>query len=180
MSGPSPSASPSSPPIRSLNEESKEVLLSFVSSEITSHAGSILGLAVLLFAYLTAIFDSNYFPKISVNLANIPFRPTFDYAVIFVIFWVLISGIMYSVMRLIYYGNFANETIHFSEKKGRSLEMKELWDEVAANVHKIRGFSIVPMSWFSRGISKDKGGIWFSFGIGFIMSVILFVVFFIK
>lgn len=112
----SPLILPLTPPFRSATEESKDVILDYASSEITSHASSILGLAVLLFACLTAVFDSGSFPKISVNLSYVFTRHTFDYGVIFVLFWVLVSGILYQVMRLIYYGNVANETLH-SQKK---------------------------------------------------------------
>lgn len=46
-------------------EHSKETLLHFASSELTSHAANLIGLAVILFAYLNIIYPD--FPKICLN-----------------------------------------------------------------------------------------------------------------
>lgn len=167
-------------------EQSKDTLLKFASSGLSLHASNLIGESVILFAYLNVILSSDRFPRIEINLNKcIPFRPTFDYIIIFIIFWILNSGIIFSVMRLIYYGRFAHEIIVFpqSEDDAKNMEnikvIKTLRDKVAINTAKGTFFKI-PQKWFSSGIAKLTGGLWFSFGLGFIISKILFFVFFIK
>ena len=165
-------------------EKAKETLLHFASSELASHASNLMGLSVILFAYLTAVFQSCYFPRIEINLSYIPPRPTFDYVVIYIIFWFLNSGIVFSTMRLVYYGKYGHAIIVFPETKDDEKwvpfidGIKTLRDRVAENATKGKFKTI--LRWFSTGISEFGAGVLVSLILGFIISLALFWVFFIK
>lgn len=185
-------------------EHSKDTLLHFASSELTSHAGSLLALSVILFTYLSIIFP-NF--QMSFDLYSaILFKPTFDYIVIFLIFWVLNSGIIFTAMRLIFYGAYAHAIIVFPEDKDREkleaelakinkkrkelkenelimndLNIKHLRDLISTALKEEKFLGIIPYNWFSSGISERKsGGLVFSFALGFLVSKILFFVFLVK
>jgi len=108
-------------------EKSKAALLHFASAEITSHAADLIGLAVLLFAYLNIIYPN--FPKICLNpYSLITLKQVFDYVVIFIIFWVLNSGVIFAVMRLIYCGGYANAIISLPEDSNKvEMEKESKW-----------------------------------------------------
>jgi len=162
--------------MRGTEDEIKDNLLRFASSELTSHASNLLGISILLFTYLNVTIQSQYFPKIQFPLAESAFnlKTVFDYSVIFLIFWVLNTGVFFTVVRLVYYGKYANTIIRY-EKPINSL--KELHEEVCNRVRNEK-FLGVSLGSFSSGVSELSKGFWYSFVIGFILSIVVFSVFF--
>lgn len=147
----------------------KDSLLRFTSSELTSHASNIIGLSIILFAYLNVV--SRYFTE------RIPFSLTFSlseattwrYTVVFLILWVVNAGIIFSILRLVFYGKFASEIIHY---QGTVFSLIELWTKVGDKVKEARFFGL-PIRWFSEGISGLSRGLWFSFLVSFLVTAIL-------
>lgn len=159
----------------------QDTLLRFASSELTAHAAHLIGLAVLLFSYLSFIVSSEYFPRIYFalprNTTEFFSKATIDYFVIFLIFWVLNTGLFFALNRLIYYGKYAH-TIMTHEKKAKNL--KEFVNEIAKTTDKGKIFGLYPRSWFKHGLSITSKGFWFSISVEFLISILLFYVFFAK
>ncbi len=156
-------------------EETKNTILRFVSSEMAAHTSNLIGISVILFSYLTAAV--NRFPRVSmgINLCDFWF---WAYLVIFLIFWLLNSGIVFVIGRLSYYGNFADEVI-MSESTSTSL--KTMWEEIAKEV-KERKLPVIhfPVEWWQSGIARPSKGFAVSFIIGFVTAIMLFLAFFLK
>ena len=99
-------------------EKTKETLLRFASSELTSHASNIIGFTILLFTYLNVA--TNRFERLvfvlpeSINLSDVKFG--IFYVFLYLIFWVLNSGVFFCTMRLIYYGKYGNAIIHSKKR----------------------------------------------------------------
>jgi len=153
--------------LRKSTEDLKETLLRFVTAELTSHASLIIGFSIILFAYLNVI--SQFYPD------RVPFILSFypstalRYLAIFLILWVLNTLIMYTLIRLAYYGKLATLIIFYDKTTNSSMK---LWKEVTDVVKKATLFKI-PMNWYSKGMSIKSIGFWFSLFVGFVMSFIL-------
>jgi hypothetical protein len=152
-------------------EELKRNLLHFVSSELTSHAASIVGLSVLLFTCINVFARDGFLPRLQFSHALYISKTTFDYVIAFLAFWTLNTGIFYSFMRLTYYGAFAHETIILEDFTPNSLE--SLRKHVAGE---IKGVT----SWFSGGLSWKSDGSRLSLLVGLAISLVLFVVLFVE
>jgi hypothetical protein len=152
-------------------EELKRNLLHFVSSELTSHAASIVGLSVLLLTCIDVFTRENFLPRIQFSLVLDVSKATFDYGTAFFAFWLLSTGIFYSFMRLTYYGAYAHETIILEDFTPNSLE--SLRKHVAGE---IKGMT----SWFSGGMSWKSTGFRLSLLVGLAISLVLFAVLFVK
>lgn len=135
-------------------------MLNFVDSEITSHSNNLIGLAVILFAYLTAIFESKLFPQVTINLyAPFSVQPAFNYFVIFVIFWILNSGIIFTVLRLIYYGKYTRALMDFKEQVGSLADLREKIRDIVRS-EEVFG---IRMKWVESGIAVSSIGLTLSF-----------------
>lgn len=161
--------------------EFQDTLLRFASSELTAHAANLIGLALLLFSYLNFIVSSGNFPRICFalprNTTEFFSKATADYFTIFLIFWVLNTGLFFAVNRLMYYGRYAYK-IMIQEENVKNL--KEFIDIIAEKIDKERISGLFPTYWFKSGISIASKGIWFSIIVGFFISIFLFYIFFIK
>lgn len=82
----------------------------------------------------------------------------------------LASGIFYSLMRLMYYGALAHEAIVV---KGDYVDLKSLKVKCAENIKGI-------ISWFSCGLSWKAYGLWLSLLVGFLISLVMFIVLFVE
>lgn len=148
-------------------EDFKEILLRFVSSELTSHASGIIGFSIILFAYLNVI--SQFYPD------RIPFTPCFYHPAstrtlfVFLILWAINTLIIYTLLRVAYYGKIASELIQYDKPTNSS---KELWDKVTNEIRK-ETFFTVPFEWFRKGISSLSIGFWLSLFVSFVVSSIL-------
>ena len=151
----------------------------FVSAELTSHSSNLIGLSIILLSYLSVA--TGRFPRVQFIYGNCFLfcfsKSTFDYIVLFLIFWLLNSGIIFSVMRLAYYGHLSSKIID-SERKKKSL--KELWDAIAEDVMDKKILGVLPIKWFKSGIGRLSGGICISLAVGFLLSILLFFVFFFE
>ena len=152
----------------------KDTLLKFASSELTSHAANVLAIGVILFSYLNIIYPDF---QVECNLSSpLIFKPTFNFIVVFCVFWILNSGIIFSTLRLVYYGGIAHEIIYFS---GTATDISQL-SVAVANKLANKTFFKIPLKLFSSGISESKGGIYFALLLGLIVSGILFFTFLVK
>lgn len=150
----------------------KDILLRFVSSELTSHASNLVGLSIILFAYLDVA--TRLFPR--------PLKPEtcnwvlscFSYIMIFLIFWIVNSGIIFTLMRLVFYGHIADKIINY-DKDVKTLE--KLWNDIGKNGKEEE--QIIPLKWFRSGIARLSRGLIFSFIVGFAVTFLLFLVFFV-
>ena len=146
-------------------DKTKERLLHFISSQLASHASSLIGFSVMLFAYLNII--SQFYPN------RIPFTfcfcfatSTFRYLVIFLILWAINTLIIYTLFRLAFYGRLALETFNY---EGTASSLKELYNDTVDKVKKRSR----ALKWYSKGISAFAEGLWFSLILGFFVSIIL-------
>lgn len=64
-------------------EELKRTLLQFVSSELTAHAATVVGISVLLFTAVNVFTRENFLPAIHFPMQLVISKITFDYAVVF-------------------------------------------------------------------------------------------------
>lgn len=110
----------------------KESILRFASSELTSHAASFIGLSIILFSYLTFVADRFAAVPLSSTIV-LNDKSTFDYMIIFLILWLLISGILFALMRLVYYGHFVYHTINIISGKE---SLKGLYVDISEEVEK--------------------------------------------
>lgn len=151
----------------------KESILRFASSELTSHAASFIGLSIILFSYLTFVADR--FPAVPLSstivLTN---KSTFDYMIIFSILLLLISGIVFALMRLVYYGHFVYRTINIVSRKE---SLKGLYLDISEEVEK-KKILFVRVAWFKSGIATLSIGTVSSFVVGLFITLILFWAFF--
>lgn len=102
-------------------------------------------------------------------------KSTLDYVVIFLIFWFINAGILFQLMRLVYYGRLSHYVIVCTENVDT---VNELCEVVMEKADKGR-FFLIPVKWFAGGISEHSSGFWFSFFESFVISSILFYVFFL-
>jgi len=153
-------------------EDFKEILLRFVSSELTSHAGSFIGLSVILFAYLNVI--SQFYPDRVPFILYFDFSPSaWRYLIIFLILCVIDTFIIYTAVRLAYYGKLATQLIYYVKSTNSS---KQLWEKTTSVVNGTT-FWKIPLEWYSRGVSSFSKGFGFSFLLGSIFSFILIMTF---
>jgi hypothetical protein len=99
---------------------------------------------------------------------------SFDYAFVYLAFWVLSAGIFYSFMRLTFYGALAHETITLVDFTPDSLE--SLRKRLEWQVGKKGGMT----SWFSAGVSWNSRGFRFSMAVGLLVGLLLLIVLFVK
>jgi hypothetical protein len=164
-------------------EKAKETLLHFASAELTSHASNIIGLALILFSYLNIVFGSGYFERVSTvslmqtPLAGLLVKSSLDYIIIFLVFWLINSGILFQLMRLVYYGRWSHYIIVCTENVDTVNELRNVVQRKAAEDK--RRFFLVPVQWFAEGVSEHSIGFWFSLIVSFVYSSILFYVFFL-
>lgn len=138
----------------------------FVSSQLASHGSYIIGFSVILFAYLDLI--SRFYPHRIPFSLYIYLPEALRYLMIFVIFWLIITSLHYTLMRLVFWGSLASIIIHY----GKSVESsKQLWKEAIGQITKRW------LKWYSTGISAMATGFWLSLLSSFIISLILFWVF---
>jgi hypothetical protein len=160
-------------------EEVKETLLDFASSELTSHANSLIGLSILLFTFLTGILTSNYFPRMQFalpqSLSDFT-KSTIDYGFIFCIFWLLDTGIVFTVMRLMFYGSFAHEIVDYDKPVESLHDLRDILDKEMTTKRNW----IPNIFWFKGGMGLRRRGFWFSLFIGFVLTSLLFYIFFVK
>ena len=157
-------------------EEAKKTLLSFCSSELTSHAANIIGLSILLFAFLgiaTEIFET--IPLVVVgNADKIWSKAFFDYFFFYLMFWILVSGILFAFMRLVYYGHFAHNVIVLTDDSEKPIctiaDLRKRVMPLAA----LNKFSYMPANWFAKGVSIKNQGLIHSFIWGGVISQLLF------
>jgi len=158
-------------------EELKRTLLQFVSSELTAHAATVVGISVLLFTAVNVFTRENFLPAIHFPMQLVISKITFDYAVVFFVFWMLCAGFTYSFMRLMFYGALADEILDLKGFSPSNLE--DLRNKIAEKIAEKRGMEKV-ITWFSGGIGWGSSGFRFSLLIGLSVDVILFVVLFIN
>jgi hypothetical protein len=154
-------------------EELKRTFLHFLSSELTAHAASIVGLSVLLLTCINVFTREGFLPKIQFPAQLIISKITFDYVIIFLTFWLLCTGVFYSFMRLTYYGALAHQIVTLAGFTPANLETLHTYV-----VNQIAGKEVI--GWFSGGISLKARGFWLSVVVGFMISVIQFLVLFVK
>jgi len=157
-------------------ENAKGILLRFCSSELTSHAGNIIGFSVILFSYLSVA--SRFFPDIASKfkfyLQN-PITNKLEWLiffcsvlVIFLILSVITTAIIFALFRLCFYGRCSHQTIMH---KSSTNTVRELWKEISKEVEDETVFGI-PLIWFSRGIADLPTGFAFSVGLSLIVSLV--------
>jgi hypothetical protein len=148
-------------------ERLKEIALRFCYSELTSHSSSIIGFAVILFAYLNVI--SQYFERIPFTLEIHNTPTSWRYLVVWLILSLIIAGIFFNGMRLVYYGKLTNEVIKY-EAPFNSIKL--LIEGTSKNVQNKR-FALLKCDWFGSGASAESEGFWLSFPIGFLVAFII-------
>ena len=153
-------------------EELKRTFLHFLSSEITAHAATIVGLSVLLLTCVNVFAGQGLLPKIDTWQLAI-WKNTFDYIFVFLAFWLLCTGVFYSFMRLTWYGAIAHQTVTLTDFTPNNLE--SLYTHVVNEVAKRR-----IIGWFSGGIFLSASGFWTSVIVGLAISAIQFFVLFVK
>lgn len=152
----------------------KESILRFTSSELTSHAANFIGLSILMFSYLTFVADR--FPPVQFSFViDLACRSTWNYMIIFLVLWLLTTGIIFALARLAYYGQFAYRTINIIS---RQESLRGLYNEISEDVTKQQILKAVPVAWFKSGIARLSIGFALSFVLGLIVASILFLAFF--
>jgi hypothetical protein len=157
-------------------DNTKQAILHFISSELSSHASNLIGVSIILFTYLTVATNSFSRVPIGINLCDSRF---WAYLVIFLIFWILNSGLVFVIGRLAYYGNLANELIIYQQENQNALNISELWKEISKRVQRCRYPLIhISIGWWASGAARPSRGLYISLFIGFAIAGILFLVFF--
>jgi len=143
-------------------ERTRETYLRFVSSELTSHAANLIGLSIILFAFL-GVVPSDRVPVI-INCVS-------PYSLIFLLLWVISTGIFFAFMRLVYYGQIA----HFTITQTFEQQITDLPQLVRQLGETFQGRTIY--DWFGSGISYTSHGFHLSIVVGFIASLFFFITF---
>lgn len=123
-------------------EKLKEILLDFVSFELTNHSSASIGLSVMLFAYLNLLSD--FYPS------RVPFAFRFSspeslrHFVIFVILFVINFLIIYIALRLVFYGRLASRILRYDKQVISSRQL------LIITVDEVKKTPI--LRWFSRGL----------------------------
>ena len=151
----------------SQTENAKKTILNFLSSEMESHAGMIIGFSVLLFTFLTLVAQQ-YENRVRV-WPPIVTCENFHLILSFVVFVLLVWPLVYVTFRLAFYGNLTNKTIHYS---GEAQSIKRLWDAVVEEAVKVKWFGL-PMNWFREGMAVNSLGLWVSLLASFGICVLL-------
>ena len=145
-------------------ERTRETYLRFVSSELTSHAANLIGLSIILFAFLSAV--PQYFPS------RVPaiIRCVSPYTLVFLLLWIISTGIFFAFMRLVYYGKIAHFTL--THELAHITSLPQLVQQLERDYQGRRVHD-----WFGRGISHISPGLYFSIVVGFIASLFFFATF---
>jgi hypothetical protein len=153
-------------------EEVKKTYLAFVSSELTAHAATIIGVSVLFFTCANLFTQNSILPPIQFPLTVTISKATFDYIIAWLIFWLLAAVGFYSFMRLIHYGALAHQIIVNPEQTEHLHLLRSSCERALAN----KGI----VSWFACGIAWRSRGMYLSIIIGLIVSIIVITVLFVK
>jgi hypothetical protein len=151
-------------------EKVKSTYLSFVGSQLTTHAGTILGFSVLLFTSADLFVNKIGLTKVVFSLTIDISIVTIRYFLCWLTFFALFTGLFYSLMRLMYYGALAHEIIVDNTK---AKEIAQLRVNCQDKLNKIR-----IIGRFGGGLGLKRSGLWSSVGVGFISSLLFFVVLF--
>jgi hypothetical protein len=157
-----------------LNPETvKDNVLKFVSSELGAHSANLIGMAIILFTYLTAVvnrYEKGSFKADFWNYFFPDWKGAVSYFIVFFIFWLINSGIIFATGRLIFDGVFARETI---EIESSETTFKGLWDKVNEEIQKRKLWRRWILLWKS-GIAHPSWGLLVSFALGLIATVLFF------
>lgn len=165
----------------------KESILRFASSELTNHAANFIGLSIILFTVLNVAILR--FPRVPLKFEfpNPCQKSTWDFFIIFVILWTLVTGMIFAIGRIAFYGTLAHETIEYPSQgiiisEGEKISLKELHKKIADKVClskvKLLGLIPFPLTYFKSGIGRASSGLLISFAFGLIVTVLLFLAFF--
>jgi len=151
-------------------EKAKELLLNFISSELSSHSSAFLGLSVILFAYLEVILRI-YPYRINCGLCfTIP--EFLRFLVMFGTFWTIMTLMVFTILRLHFLGRLSSRILRHS---GEVWSSKQLLDKTVEEVKR------VPiLRWFSKGVLSSPKGLGCSWVIGLVISLVLFWAFLCK
>ena len=156
-----------------LPEEVKRTYLSFVGSQLTAHAGTIVGFSVLLFTSAQLFLNEMNLPRFVFSFAIDFSANTFRYFICWLTLLALSTALFYSSMRLVYYGALAHEIIIDKGNKSETIASLRLHCQEELNKKMLVGR-------FGNGLGWKTFGFWFSVIIGLIFSIIFFIVLFIQ
>ena len=153
-------------------EEVKRTLLDFVSSQLTAHAATIIGLFVAFFTSASLFTRESFLPRINFSLAVQISTATFGYVICWLSFWIISAAVLYSFMRLMYYGAMAHAIIAAEEKIEKTSSLRTYCQgKLDSNWY---------YRWFSCGIARKSKGFWSCLIVGLIISVIMFYALFLQ
>lgn len=93
----------------------RQILLDFYTAELSSHANTIIGLAIVLFSFLTMTPKSYSYSFVQQPL---------PYILIVIANWLFMFGMSYTFGRLQYYGAFAHQILVFNDQVTTVAAMK--------------------------------------------------------
>ena len=101
---------------------------------------------------------------------------------IFLILLFLTFGTIFTLFRLIFYGAFCSVLIELADTAESVMKLREQANEemVKNNPQKYRFLEILPLSYWSSGLSFKRGGFWVSMIVAAAISALLFIVFFLE
>lgn len=150
------------------SEDVKGHLLDFATTELSSHANVIIGLAIILFTFLTVVIESKLFIPISLQQCwNIS---SYKYWLVFVGIVAIIFLIIFDFGRLAFYGAYSHQIIAYPPENIKGLA--DLREKIEAITKKKFVFH------WAKGLIS--WGSLVSLVGSFIISSLLFWIFFIS
>lgn len=130
------------------SEDFRGPILEYLSQEINSHASMIVGLAVVLFAYLDIIVRHFFEPPASFSLTFQASWETLQYILAFAVLVVIVWGLVYTLFRLSLFGVLTSLVLYYSKS---NVQFSTMWQDMIGPeiLGKAKLFAGFPAIWFT-------------------------------
>lgn len=155
-------------------EQVRGNILQYLAQEKNSHASQIVGLGVILFAYLD-IISRQFFPlRFEWKIPNI--QADWQYILIFMVLVVIVWGLVFELLRLNYYSYITKKVLIYNKA---TANFKNMWDCLRGECEKEKWARIIPFKWLGGPEANWRAGL-LSVVLSLIISSILSFALFFK
>jgi len=155
-------------------EQVRGNILQYLAQEKNSHASQVVGLAVILFAYLD-MATRQFFP-LRFQLKIPSTQADWQYILVFMVLVVIVWGLVFELLRLNYYSYITKRVLIYNKE---AANFKNMWNCLRGECEKEKWARIIPFKWLGGPEANWRGGL-LSIILSLILSSILAFVLFFK